>query len=212
MTTDTITTTQVYRVYIKATPEAIWTAITDPEWTNRYGYTGYTHYDLQARRGAHRHAQRRVQGPGGGSRLPVPRRPHRRRGDRGRPAPPPRDDVADADGPDHGRRAPLHDHLRDQGARRVLLAHPHPRPRRRPGHRGARQRRRRGPGRRAAAAATPGSSATSSRCWRPAPRWPAERWRRPATGRAPPPSRRRRRPAWSTAAPRRRSAAPRSPR
>jgi len=39
--------TQVYRVYIKATPEAIWTAITDPEWTNRYGYTGYTHYDLR---------------------------------------------------------------------------------------------------------------------------------------------------------------------
>lgn len=38
---------QVYRVYIKATPEAIWTAITDPEWTNKYGYTGYTHYDLR---------------------------------------------------------------------------------------------------------------------------------------------------------------------
>jgi uncharacterized protein YndB with AHSA1/START domain len=40
-------TTQVYRVYIKATPEAIWQAITDPEWTNRYGYTGYAHYDLR---------------------------------------------------------------------------------------------------------------------------------------------------------------------
>lgn len=39
--------TQVYRVYIKASAEAIWTAITDPEWTNRYGYTGYTHYDLR---------------------------------------------------------------------------------------------------------------------------------------------------------------------
>jgi uncharacterized protein YndB with AHSA1/START domain len=46
--TDTaVTTNQVYRVYIKSTPEAIWTAITDPEWTNRYGYTGYTHYDLR---------------------------------------------------------------------------------------------------------------------------------------------------------------------
>jgi uncharacterized protein YndB with AHSA1/START domain len=43
----TATTTQVYRVYIKATPEAIWEAITDPEWTNRYGYTGYAHYDLR---------------------------------------------------------------------------------------------------------------------------------------------------------------------
>lgn len=41
------TTTQVYRVYIKTTAEQIWTAITDPEWTNKYGYTGYTHYDLK---------------------------------------------------------------------------------------------------------------------------------------------------------------------
>lgn len=40
-------TTQVHRVYIKATADAIWTAITDPEWTNRYGYTGYARYDLQ---------------------------------------------------------------------------------------------------------------------------------------------------------------------
>jgi uncharacterized protein YndB with AHSA1/START domain len=43
----TKTTTQVHRVYIKATPEAIWTAITDPEWTRRYGYGGYAHYDLR---------------------------------------------------------------------------------------------------------------------------------------------------------------------
>jgi uncharacterized protein YndB with AHSA1/START domain len=41
------TTTQVYRVYIKATPEAIWDAITKPEWTARYGYTGYVDYDLR---------------------------------------------------------------------------------------------------------------------------------------------------------------------
>jgi len=41
-----VTTTQVYRVYIKATADEIWTAITDPEWTNRYGYEGYVHYDL----------------------------------------------------------------------------------------------------------------------------------------------------------------------
>jgi len=47
MTTTSTTTTQVYRVYIKATAEAIWQAITDPEWTNRYGYTGYAHYDLR---------------------------------------------------------------------------------------------------------------------------------------------------------------------
>ena len=42
----TTTTTQVYRVYIKATPEAIWDAITKPEWTERYGYTGLVDYDL----------------------------------------------------------------------------------------------------------------------------------------------------------------------
>jgi uncharacterized protein YndB with AHSA1/START domain len=38
---------QIYRVYIKATPQAIWDAITKPEWTARYGYTGYADYDLR---------------------------------------------------------------------------------------------------------------------------------------------------------------------
>jgi uncharacterized protein YndB with AHSA1/START domain len=47
MTTTQTTTTQVYRVYIKATPEAIWDAITKPEWTQRYGYTGLVDYDLR---------------------------------------------------------------------------------------------------------------------------------------------------------------------
>lgn len=46
-TTDTMVTTQVYRVYIKTTPQAIWDAITKPEWTARYGYTGYVDYDLR---------------------------------------------------------------------------------------------------------------------------------------------------------------------
>src|ERR1700736_1518184 len=45
--TDSEETTQVFRIYIKASAEAIWEAITDPEWTNRYGYTGYAHYDLR---------------------------------------------------------------------------------------------------------------------------------------------------------------------
>jgi uncharacterized protein YndB with AHSA1/START domain len=40
-------TTGVYRVYIRTTPAAIWQAITDPEWTVRYGYGGYAHYDLR---------------------------------------------------------------------------------------------------------------------------------------------------------------------
>jgi uncharacterized protein YndB with AHSA1/START domain len=39
--------TQVYRVYIKATPQAIWDAITSPEWTDRYGYGGRADYDLR---------------------------------------------------------------------------------------------------------------------------------------------------------------------
>ena len=35
MTTATETATQVYRIYMKATPEAIWDAITQPEWTEK---------------------------------------------------------------------------------------------------------------------------------------------------------------------------------
>ena len=40
-------TTQVYRIYIKASAQAIWDAITRPEWTERYGYTGLVDYDLR---------------------------------------------------------------------------------------------------------------------------------------------------------------------
>ncbi len=46
-TAATTETTQVYRVYIKATPQAIWDAITKPEWTERYGYGGRGEYDLR---------------------------------------------------------------------------------------------------------------------------------------------------------------------
>ena len=45
--TETRVTTQVYRVYIKATPQAIWDAITRPEWTARYGYGGRAEFDLR---------------------------------------------------------------------------------------------------------------------------------------------------------------------
>jgi uncharacterized protein YndB with AHSA1/START domain len=45
--TEQSVTTQVYRVYIKATPEAIWDAITKPEWTDRYGYGGTVEYDFR---------------------------------------------------------------------------------------------------------------------------------------------------------------------
>jgi uncharacterized protein YndB with AHSA1/START domain len=46
-TTNTMTTTQVHRVYIKTTAEAIWHAITKTEWTERYGYTGHVYYELR---------------------------------------------------------------------------------------------------------------------------------------------------------------------
>jgi uncharacterized protein YndB with AHSA1/START domain len=48
MTATTEKTTQIYRVYIKATPEAIWDAITKPEWTQRYGYGGGFDGELRA--------------------------------------------------------------------------------------------------------------------------------------------------------------------
>ena len=38
MTTMTATATQVYNVFIKATPEQIWEAITNPEFTEKYFY------------------------------------------------------------------------------------------------------------------------------------------------------------------------------
>lgn len=42
-----VTTTQVYEIYIQAEPQAIWDAITKPEWTARYGYRPVVNYDLR---------------------------------------------------------------------------------------------------------------------------------------------------------------------
>jgi uncharacterized protein YndB with AHSA1/START domain len=44
---ETAVKTQVYRIYIKASPQAIWDAITDPDWNEKYGYPGRGEYDLQ---------------------------------------------------------------------------------------------------------------------------------------------------------------------
>ncbi len=52
-TTQTSVTTQVYQVYIKAAPEAIWDAITKADWTQKYGYGSRVEYDLR-RGGAYR--------------------------------------------------------------------------------------------------------------------------------------------------------------
>lgn len=43
----TSVTTQIHEIYIKATPQAIWDAITTPEWTAKYGYRGIAEYDLR---------------------------------------------------------------------------------------------------------------------------------------------------------------------
>jgi uncharacterized protein YndB with AHSA1/START domain len=42
-----VDTTQVHAVYIKATPEAIWQAITDPSFNGRYGYGAPAEYELR---------------------------------------------------------------------------------------------------------------------------------------------------------------------
>jgi len=52
--TDKATTTQVYRIVIKASAQAIWDAITKPEWSERYAYEGRVEYDLKAG-GKYRH-------------------------------------------------------------------------------------------------------------------------------------------------------------
>ena len=84
-------TVQVYRVYIKAPPEAIWDAITKPEWTVQYGYAPIVEYDLRPGGAFRAHCERGDEG------LPRDPRRHRRwRGARGRRAAPAGPDVADA--------------------------------------------------------------------------------------------------------------------
>ncbi len=46
MTPSTAIPTQVFRVHIRAAPEAVWEAITSPAWSARYGY-GPVDYDLR---------------------------------------------------------------------------------------------------------------------------------------------------------------------
>ncbi|MPQ96760.1 transcriptional regulator [Modestobacter sp. I12A-02628] len=46
-TTDSAQTTQVFRIYVKAAPERVWEAITDPEWNARYGYAAPQFFELR---------------------------------------------------------------------------------------------------------------------------------------------------------------------
>lgn len=48
MSTTEAETVQIYRTYIHATPEAIWDAITKPEWTGKYGYAMLVDYELKS--------------------------------------------------------------------------------------------------------------------------------------------------------------------
>jgi uncharacterized protein YndB with AHSA1/START domain len=72
MSTDTMTATQVYRVYIKATPQAIWDAITKPEWTERYGYTNRADFDLRPGGAYKAYASEAMKRGGEANGIPVP--------------------------------------------------------------------------------------------------------------------------------------------
>ncbi len=45
--TGTSSVVQINRIYIRATPQAIWDAITQPDWTEKYGYGGRASFDLR---------------------------------------------------------------------------------------------------------------------------------------------------------------------
>jgi uncharacterized protein YndB with AHSA1/START domain len=72
MTMTSQATTQVYRVHIRATPQAIWDAITKPEWTDRYGYGGETQYDLRPGGKFRSLATERIKGEGAAMGIQTP--------------------------------------------------------------------------------------------------------------------------------------------
>ena len=45
--TDKPAAVQVHKIYIKAKPQAIWDAITKPEWSEKYAYSGRVSYELK---------------------------------------------------------------------------------------------------------------------------------------------------------------------
>jgi len=64
--------TQVYRVYIKAAPQAVWDAITKPEWTARYGYGGRMEYDLRSGGAIRGYTSEAMKQGGAAQGMPVP--------------------------------------------------------------------------------------------------------------------------------------------
>jgi uncharacterized protein YndB with AHSA1/START domain len=65
-------TTQVYRVWIKASPEKIWAAITDPEWNARYGYAAPGFFELKPGGSYHSTANEGMREYGRQTGIPVP--------------------------------------------------------------------------------------------------------------------------------------------
>lgn len=57
-------TTQVFEVYIKASAQAIWDAITTPEWTAKYGYRASLTFDLRPGGQFRAHASSEMRGMG----------------------------------------------------------------------------------------------------------------------------------------------------
>jgi len=71
MTTETATT-QVFRVWIKSSPERIWAAITDPEWNARYGYAAPSFYELKPGGAFHSEANQGMKDFGAANGFEVP--------------------------------------------------------------------------------------------------------------------------------------------
>src|SRR5947209_17697560 len=65
-------TTQVYRVYIKAEPQAGWDAITQPDWNQRFGYGGRGEYDLRPGGKYRGYTSAEMRAAGGPDGAPVP--------------------------------------------------------------------------------------------------------------------------------------------
>jgi uncharacterized protein YndB with AHSA1/START domain len=57
-------TTQIHEIYIRATPETIWDALTTPEWTAKYGYRLPATYQLQQGGGYRVTANEQMRGMG----------------------------------------------------------------------------------------------------------------------------------------------------
>lgn len=65
-------TTQVFRVWIRTTPEKIWAAVTDPEWTVKYGYAAPASFDLTPGGAYHSAATQEMRDFGAQNGFPIP--------------------------------------------------------------------------------------------------------------------------------------------